>query len=117
MSSSPPFPDRRASVRNAVTIPVIYGTPDSMLEGTVVDISAGGVGLTGPKVYPAKAEVVLQFGVVPGKGHLMSIKAIVRHAAGNRMGLEFVNIGAGDHRKVLDTIQQLLARMPQPKKP
>ncbi len=116
MSSSPPFPDRRASVRNAVTVPVTYGTPETMVAGTVVDISAGGVGLTGPKSFPVKTEIELQFGAVPGKGYLMSMKAVVRHAAGNRMGLEFVNIGAGDHRKVLDTIQQLLARMPQPKK-
>lgn len=109
MSSPQPFIDRRNSVRNAIAVPVVYGIPESWADGTLVDISAGGVGLTGTKTFPLKTELELRFGSRPGKGHLISVRAVVRHLQGPRMGLEFVNLGAGDHRKILETIQSLTA--------
>lgn len=115
MSSPQPLTDRRSSVRNAIAVPVVYGSGDSWADGTLVDISTGGVGLTGLKTYPVKTELELRFGSRPGKGHLVSVRAVVRHLQGPRMGLEFVNLGAGDHRKILDTIQSLTAGVAQAK--
>lgn len=109
MSSPHPITDRRNSVRNAIAVAVVYGSGESWADGTLVDISTGGVGLTGAKTYPLQAEVELRFGSRPGKGHLITVRAVVRHLQGPRMGLEFVNLGAGDHRKMLETIQSLTA--------
>jgi c-di-GMP-binding flagellar brake protein YcgR len=114
MTTPPPHPDRRAGVRNAISVPVTYGAADAWLEGRVVDISAGGLGVTGPKLFPAGTKLELRFGAVPGKGHLLAMAAVVRHTQGARMGVEFLNFGAGDHRKVLDTVQHLLAHVPHP---
>lgn len=116
MSAPPLYPDRRASVRNAVSMPITYGAGDTWLEGRVVDISASGLGITGPRIFPVGAAIDLRFGVLPGKGHLLTVAAAVRYAQGTRMGLEFVNLGAGDHRKMLETIQQLIAHLPHPEK-
>ncbi len=112
MSLPQPFAVRRTAVRTAVTLPVTYGESDRWNEGTVVDISTGGLGLTGPALLSPGTEVELRFGVMPKKGHLLAMRAVVRYANGDRMGLEFVNFGAGDHRKMLDTIQRLMANIP-----
>lgn len=107
--------DRRASVRSTISVPVSYGNGEKWFEGKLIDVCASGLGLSGPHVVPADSELELRFGNVPGKGHLLAIRAVVRHAQGTRMGVELVNFGAGDHRKMLDTIQRLTAHIPAAK--
>ena len=116
MSSNAPAPaptgiERRVHPRTNANFDVRYGQGAETFDAQVCDISPTGVGLVGPKAYPIGAEIELRFRAPdnPKGGDLITMKAKVRHAAGQRMGLEFVNVPSSDHLRIRDMINRLVA--------
>src|SRR3954468_11807107 len=99
--------ERRAAPRANTQFEVRYGVKgEEPHDAKTCDISATGIGLIGPKQYPAGAELELRFRspLHADKGDLISMRAKVRHSTPNRMGLEFVNVPTSDHLRIRDMI-------------
>lgn len=103
--------ERRVHPRMNAQFDVRYGQGAEIQDAQVCDISATGVGLVGPKTYPIGTEIELRFRAPdsPKGADLITMKAKVRHAAGQRMGLEFVNVPASDHMRIRDMINRLVS--------
>jgi c-di-GMP-binding flagellar brake protein YcgR len=120
MSTNAPAPtptgiERRVHPRTNAQFDVRYGRDGETHDAQVCDISATGVGLVGPKAYPIGTEIELRFRAPdnPKAADLISMKAMVRHAAGQRMGLEFVNVPSSDHLRIRDMINRLVGKQQQ----
>jgi c-di-GMP-binding flagellar brake protein YcgR len=116
MSTNAPAPtpsgiERRVHPRTSAQFDVRYGQGAETFDAQTCDISPTGVGLVGPKAYPIGAEIELRFRAPgdPKGGDLITMKAKVRHAAGQRMGLEFVNVPSSDHLRIRDMINRLVS--------
>ncbi|MBZ5648019.1 MAG: PilZ domain-containing protein [Acidobacteriia bacterium] len=107
MSDNSPLSDRRSNPRIPVNLALRYGTNDELITGELVDVSAGGIGIVGETAYPAGTELVLRFRSRNSKTDLLSLRAVVRHTHGKRMGLEFVNLPISDFARTLAMIERL----------
>ncbi len=107
MSTNASIPDRRSSPRLALTAAIRYGTNDELTAGELLDVSAGGIGITGDKTYPIGTELQLRFRARSSKTDLLTLRAVVRHHHGKRMGLEFVNVPMTDFNRTLNMIERL----------
>jgi c-di-GMP-binding flagellar brake protein YcgR len=108
--------ERRASPRANAQFLVRYSARgEDPFEATTCDISATGIGMLGPKQYPAGAEIELRFRPPDSTkgGDLLTMRAVVRHSTPNRMGLEFVNVPSSDHGRVRDMINRLMGSQPK----
>ena len=109
MSTPASIPDRRSSPRLALTAAIRYGTADELISGELLDVSAGGIGIAGEKLYPIGTELQLRFRARGSKTDLLTLRAVVRHHRGKRMGLEFVNVPMTDFNRTLNMIERLTA--------
>lgn len=114
-AAAPTGVERRAAPRANAQFEVRYcGPGDEPLDAKTCDISATGIGLIGPKQYPAGTEVELRFRAPNSdKGDLVTMRAKVRHSTPNRMGLEFVNVPTSDHLRIRDMIMRLMGTQPK----
>ncbi len=104
------IPERRVHPRMAATVALRYGKEDEFNAGELVDVSAGGIGITGERVYPVGTELELRFRARQSNTDLLSLRAVVRHAgASKRMGLEFLNVPTSDFSRTLSMIERLAA--------
>ena len=102
--------DRRAHPRSGATFPVRYGLRDDFASGELLDLSVGGIGLRGEKMYPQGTEIEIRFRASNAKEDLLSLRALVRHASDSRMGVEFVNMRTKDLGRTLEMLKSLMAR-------
>lgn len=93
-----------------------YGKNDELIPGELVDVSAGGIGVVGETAYPVGTELILHFRARSSKTDLLSLRAIVRHVHGKRLGLEFVNLPVSDFTRTLAMIERLTASQDKPVK-
>ncbi len=107
MSTNANILDRRSSPRLALTAAIRYGTNDELSTGELTDVSAGGIGITGEKTYPIGTELQLRFRSRTSKSDLLTLRAVVRHHQGKRMGLEFINVPMTDFHRTLNMIERL----------
>jgi len=105
-----PGAERRITLRSEVRFEVRYGVGNDLATGESFDIGAGGIGLIGPRQYPVGSELDIHFRAKDREQDLMKMKAVVRHATGRRMGLQFVNVRASDHLRVVQTIELLVVQ-------
>jgi c-di-GMP-binding flagellar brake protein YcgR len=114
--ATPTGADRRATPRATAQFEVRYSAKgEETYDAKTCDISATGIGLIGPKQYPAGTELELRFRspLHADKGDLISMRAKVRHSTPNRMGLEFVNVPTSDHLRIRDMIMRLMGTQPK----
>ncbi len=116
MSTSSPLPDRRANPRIPVNLALRYGQKDELISGELVDVSAGGIGIMGETAYPVGTELILHFRARTSKTDLLSLRAVVRHVHGKKLGLEFINLPLSDFSRTLAMIERLTASQNKPVK-
>ncbi len=110
MATTVPITDRRAHARINTNVALRYGSSDETIEGELLDISAGGIGILGEKFYAIGTELQVRFRSRGASGDLLTLRAVVRHAVpGKRMGLEFLNIRSSDFPRTLALIERLAA--------
>ncbi len=114
MSVNSPLPDRRANLRISMNLALRYGMNAELIPGELLDVSAGGIGITGETAYPVGTELTLHFRARTSKTDLLSLRATVRHLHGKRMGLEFVNLPLSDFSRTLAMIERLTASQEKP---
>jgi PilZ domain len=85
--------DRRSNPRRAADWRVLFGPPGDLSLGFLADMSPIGVSILSEKLYSAGTEVEVHFGVqddnLSGK---FQMRAVVRHCAKGRIGVQFVNV-------------------------
>jgi len=110
MMASPPKPtlNTRQAPRVEGRFQVRYGVGDALATGESFDLGAGGLGITGPEVYPVGTELNIHFRAPDRETALLRMKAIVRHSTPGRMGVSFVNVPHSDHARVLRMVELLL---------
>ncbi len=98
--------NRRAFPRWKADFEVRYGLGADMLTGQPLEIGEGGLSFTAEKLYPLESEVNIQYrlGGADAKDAWISVKSIVRHAVGDTLGVEFLNLRRHDRLKILDFI-------------
>lgn len=109
MSTTSSLSDRRSAPRIALNLAIRYGTGNEFTSGELLDVSAGGIGITGEKSYPVGTELELRFRARTSNGDLLRVRAVVRHHQAKRMGLEFVNVPITDFSRTLAMIERLAA--------
>ena len=109
MATTTSLTDRRSAPRIALNLAIRYGTADQFNDGELLDVSAGGLGISGEKVYPVGTELELRFRSRTSKDDLLRVRAVVRHHHAKRMGLEFVNVPITDFSRTLSLIERLTA--------
>jgi c-di-GMP-binding flagellar brake protein YcgR len=110
MVTSTAIADRRAHARMATSIAIRYGQGDELISGELLDVSAGGLGVQGEKMYPVGTELEVRFRSRARDTDLLSLRAVVRHVVpGKRMGLEFLNVPPSDLARTLAMIERLAA--------
>ena len=102
--------ERRAHRRLSAKIDVRYGTKGEYRMARSCDISAAGIGLAVPISYPVGTEIDLRFqGHGQAHGEMILLKARVRHAGEEKMGLEFVHVPARERGQLVRLLDALLA--------
>ena len=104
--------ERRMAHRVSTNIEVRYGAAGELILAEACDLSMHGIGLLGPKLFPIGSELDLRFRAPregTGTGTLMFLRALVRHASGNRLGLQFMNMPEEARRELHDAVEQLHA--------
>lgn len=111
MASGAATAERRAQRRVPAYVEVRYGTGGEFFLAQTCDISPYGVGVIGPRLYPIGTELDLRFRAPrEGTGTLMFLRATVRHAIGNRLGLQFV----GQTPREMEHLRESIATLAQP---
>ena len=84
-----------------------YGTGTEFTTGELLDVSAGGIGIAGEKIYPIGTELELRFRSRTSQSDLLTLRAVVRHHHLKRMGLAFVNVPLTEFVRTLALIERL----------
>jgi len=77
-------------------------------EGT--DISEGGIGFQAEKLFPVGTEIQIKFRFDSPLAEWFETRAVVRHAANNRMGVEFLKLGDKQRIRIFETIYNDVSR-------
>jgi hypothetical protein len=85
--------DRRSFPRAPVEFEVRYGLGGNLTEGQGCDFSGGGLALIGPKSYSPGTEIEVQYRL-PSEVKWTTVRVLVRHQNGQRMGVAFLNFRA-----------------------
>ena len=97
--------NRRAFPRWTSAFEVRYGTGRESTEGKPLEIGEGGLSFVAEKSIPLETELNVQFRLAcdahDEKGWI-KVKAIVRHSAGETLGVEFLNLLRADRLKIMD---------------
>jgi c-di-GMP-binding flagellar brake protein YcgR len=82
--------ERRTQHRVPMHVDVSYGAGGEFISASSCDLSATGMGLLGPKLYPVGTELDIRFRAPrEGTGNLLFLRGVVKHAIGSRMGIHF----------------------------
>ena len=95
--------ERRSQARTNVDWRVKFAAPGEELNiGFLGDLNAKGLSILSSHAYPAGTELDVHFGAFQeDPNHQFQLRAVVRHAANGRMGLQFVEGPVNDHEKLL----------------
>ena len=92
--------ERRQSFRVAVQAAVSIQVEDSMIEGILLDLSAGGVDVLAAKQLPPSAMVHLSFELPDGAVHVEADAEVAWAIANGQTGLRFLDIDADMREKL-----------------
>ncbi len=108
-TASSPTVERRANHRVPNYVEVSYGSGGEFIPASSCDLSAGGMGLLGPKLYPvgSEHEVRLRAPRESSAGNLLFLRGTVRHATGNRLGLRFTRMTHAEQEELRIAIENL----------
>jgi c-di-GMP-binding flagellar brake protein YcgR len=109
-SNSPNWAERRAYPRFQAPVLVRYGTPAPDHAGYAFDISEGGIGFAGDEPEPIGVEVRVRFKWDSPLGEWYDVRAVVRHAQGNKMGVQFLDLKESIKIKLVEMIYQEITR-------
>jgi hypothetical protein len=98
-------PNRRAFPRWKATFEVRYGAGKELLEGKPAEIGEGGLAFIAQQPMPLETELTLHYRIAGGEW--VKLKAIVRHAEGQKIGAEFLNLRMSDRLRLVDFISTL----------
>jgi hypothetical protein len=109
-AAAPKLDERRAFPRWPVRLSVQYGRAPDFAMGEASDISAGGMGFTGERVYAVGAEIDVKFFLdLPGVKGFYS-KALVRRAEQGSFGVEFVGMAPSERTRLRDALHAYASR-------
>ena len=98
--------ERRAYPRIAAPVLVRYGATSATHSGYAFDISEGGLGFTGEAPEPIGSEVRIRFKWDAPMGEWFDVRAVVRHAQGKKMGVQFLDLRESVKIKLVEMIYQ-----------
>jgi PilZ domain len=100
--------NRRAFPRWQANFEVRYGLGKDLLVGTPFELGEGGLSFHAEKMFPLESEVDIQYRLGGGdsQAEWVAVKAIVRHAADQKLGVEFLNLRRNDRLKIVDFINE-----------
>jgi PilZ domain-containing protein/GAF domain-containing protein len=109
-AAAPRMEDRRAFPRWPVRLSVQYGSAPDFDFGESTDISEGGIGFTGRRMYAAGAEIEVRFVFdLPGAKWFQS-KALVRRAEKGALGVEFVGMAPSERVRLREALRAYAAQ-------
>jgi len=97
--------NRRAFPRWQADFEVRYGLGKNLLAGKPYEIGEGGLSFHAEKMYPLESEIDIQYRLL-GHEEWVAVKSVVRHAADEKLGVEFLNLRRNDRLKILDFINE-----------
>lgn len=108
-ATAPRAEDRRNHLRAPAAFSLRYGrSGEELWTAAAFDLAAAGIGIVGEEAFDVGSEVVLAFRPEGKRGDLLTMNAVVRHTAGKRMGLQFLNVPPSDTRRLIELIGRLL---------
>jgi c-di-GMP-binding flagellar brake protein YcgR len=108
-TASSPSVERRTSHRVPSDVDISYGSGGEFIPASSCDLSAAGMGLLGPKLYPIGSEVQVRLRAPreSSSGNLLFLRGTVRHATGNRLGLRFTRMTHAQREELRIAIENL----------
>lgn len=102
--------ERRVYPRFHAPVMVRYGAASASTSGYAYDISEGGIGFAGDEAQPIGSELRLRFKWDSPMGEWYDARAVVRHADGNKMGVQFLDLKESVKIKLVEMIYQEITR-------
>ncbi len=96
----------RAHPRWPTHVDVRYGNEEQISAGEGLDISEGGLGFRGKAIYPTGSEIQLAFRIENPLSSWIRVKAVVRYARNDRIGVEFISLSPGIRERIVRDIFQ-----------
>ncbi len=96
----------RAHPRWPTHVDIRYGNEEQISSGEGYDISEGGLGFRGKSLYTTGSEIHLAFRIENPLASWIRVKAVVRYAREDRMGVEFVSLSPGVRERIVHDIFQ-----------
>jgi hypothetical protein len=103
--------NRRAFPRWAARFELRFGTGTNLVTAEVIEIGEGGLSFYSDEPIAIESEVNIEYrldagdGDYPRKGNdWVRLKAVVRHAQGGKIGVEFLNLRRSNRLEILDFI-------------
>lgn len=108
-TASHPSVERRTNHRVPSHVEVAYGNGGEFIPASSCDLSAAGMGLLGPRLYPIGSEVDVRLRAPreSNSGNLLFLRGTVRHASGSRLGLRFTRMTHAQREELRIAIENL----------
>lgn len=74
------------------------------VDGSPFEISEGGLSFEVNRPLPVGTELELEYRLQGSQDAWVKVRTIVRHADGNRVGVEFLNLKLADRLQIVDSI-------------
>src|SRR3954454_12779130 len=102
--------ERREYPRFQAPVMVRYGPAEPVKTGYAYDISEGGMVFAGDQAQPIGCELRVRFKWDSPLGEWFDARVIVRHADGNKMGVQFLDLPESVKIKMVEMIYQEMTR-------
>ena len=100
--------ERRAQHRVPAHVDVSYGSGGEFIPASSCDLSATGIGLLGPKLYPRGTELDIRFRAPrEGTGNLLFLRGTVKHSSGSRLGIHLSHMSPQQEAELRQAIFEL----------
>lgn len=86
------YSPQRAFPRWPAHLDVRYGDEEQISSGEGLDVSEGGLAFRGRALYPSGKEIELAFRLESPEAAWIRVRAVVRYASQNRIGVEFMDV-------------------------
>lgn len=103
--------NRRAFPRWAARFEMRFGTGTNLATAEVIEIGQGGLSFYSDEPIAIDSEINIEYRLDAGDGDYprgsndwVRLKAVVRHAQGGKIGVEFLNLRRSDRLGILDFI-------------
>ncbi len=108
-TASSPTVERRSQHRVPNHVEVSYGSGGEFIPAASCDLSAAGMGLLGPKLYPIGSEIDVRLRAPreSSSGNLLFLRGTVRHASGSRLGVRFTRMTHAEREELRIAIENL----------